>query len=332
MQEKFAYGVDLGWVSQLEERGFGWTDETGRPEDGVKVCKELGANAVRLRVFVDPPRDAYWNKRPDEKVMLGYCDAQSVLAMARRVQALGLDLMLDFHYSDHFADPLFQDIPEAWKNDSDDELVQHVHDHTAAVLGLFKEAGVAVKWVQVGNEINPGMLLPRGSLKTAPEFLVRLLNAGYEAVKSVMPDTLVITHLNGVNSEGRCCPFLDNFVRQGGKADIMGFSYYPHWDRFTPDKADLCTWLKNYRQRYDMPVMVVEVGGLDDDENAGYDLVRLTVEATKEADGLGVFYWEPDANRAAVPDGYPLGACRLVDAHTLQYTKALTAYRDCAGE
>lgn len=332
MAENFAYGVDLGWLSQLEQQGYQWVDGDGRTVDGIEACKDLGANAVRLRLFVDPPKTAFWRKRPDELVMLGLCDAGSVLAVARRVQALGMDLMLDFHYSDHFADPLFQDIPAAWLDDADEELVRHVYDHTARVLRLFKDAGVAVKWAQVGNEINPGLLLPRGSLREAPAFLVRVLNAGYDAVKAVTPDTLVITHLSAVNSRAQCCPFLDNFIQQGGRTDIFAFSYYPYWENSTPDKAALYDSLKFYKERYNTPVMIAEVGGPDDDGEGAYALVRLTVEAARAAGGLGVFYWEPDANRAVVPDGYPLGACRLLADHTLQYTKALTAYRDCAGE
>lgn len=330
MQNTFAYGVDLGWLSQLEQRGYTWVDEAGRAVDGIEACKDLGANAVRLRLFVDPPGNAFWQKRPDELVMLGFCDAESVLAAAKRVQALGMDLMLDFHYSDHFADPMFQDIPAAWSDDTDEELVRHVCDHTAGALRLFRDAGVAVKWVQVGNEINPGLLLPRGGLEEAPELLVRLLNAGYDAVKAVMPEALVVTHLAGASSPPLCFPFLDNFVQRGGRTDILGFSYYPYWDKSTPDKDALYGWLKGYGEKYHMPVLVAEVGGLDDDEEGTYALVRLTVEAAKAAGALGVFYWEPDANRAVVPDGYPLGACRLLDERTLQYTKALTAYRDCA--
>lgn len=332
MQNPFAYGVDLGWLSQLEGQGYRWADENGRTVDGIEACQRLGANAVRLRVFVDPPETAFWQKRPDELVMLGFCDAESVLATARRAQALDMDLMLDFHYSDHFADPLFQDIPAAWLDDTDGELARHVYDHTARTLRLFKEAGVRVKWVQVGNEINPGLLLPRGGLRENPALLVRLLNAGYDAVKAVMPETLVITHLSAVGSRAQCCPFLDNFTERGGRTDLFAFSYYPYWENAAPDKAALYDSLKFYKEKYRLPVMIAEVGGPDDDEEGAYALVRLTVEAVKAAGGLGVFYWEPDANRAAVPDGYPLGACRLLDGHTLQYTKALTAYRDCAGK
>lgn len=332
MGDKFAYGVDLGWLSQLEQQGYRWVDEDGRTVDGIEACKRLGANAVRLRLFVDPPKTALWQKRPDELVMLGFCDAGSVLDTARRARALGMDLMLDLHYSDHFADPLFQDIPEAWLDDTGEELVRRVYDYTAGVLRLFKEAGTAVKWVQVGNEINPGLLLPRGSLGEAPAFLVRLLNAGYDAVKAVTPETLVITHLSAVNSRPQCRPFLDNFVQQGGRTDIFAFSYYPYWENTAPDRDALYASLKFYGEEYHTPVLVAEVGGPDDDEEGTYALVRLTVEAAKAAGALGVFYWEPDANRAVVPDGYPLGACRLLDGRTLQYTKALAAYRDCAGE
>lgn len=112
MCKEFAYGADFGWVSQLEEEGVTWVDECGNRTEPVREAVRMGLNAVRLRVFVDPPSESYWAKTSDEKCMLGFCDKESVLKMAGRVKEAGLKLMIDFHYSDHFADPQYQDIPE----------------------------------------------------------------------------------------------------------------------------------------------------------------------------------------------------------------------------
>ena len=145
MEDNFAYGVDLGWLSQLEERGVRWVDISGRPDlpggpdksgkpdrpgaaDGAlggggrevdPLCKmkELGADSVRLRVFVNPPREAFWTKKDGTQCMLGFCDKDSVLEMSRRVKKAGMRLMIDFHYSDHFADPEYQDIPAEWEKE-----------------------------------------------------------------------------------------------------------------------------------------------------------------------------------------------------------------------
>ncbi len=330
MARKLSLGVDLGWVSQLEQMGYSWVDDRRNEVDPIAACKSMGANAVRMRIFVDPPRQGFWQKREDELCMLGFCDAHSVLQFSKRVKALGMDLMLDFHYSDHFADPVFQQIPEGWAQDDDEKLTERVYTHTKQVLQLFREHDLVPRWVQVGNEINPGIMLPHGSLALAPEQLVRFLNAGYDAVKEVTPGCLVITHVAGIHSEEWCVPFLDNFFARSGKTDILGFSYYPYWYQAPSVKEKLAGWLNMYQEKYGMPVMLVEVGGEDSDEQGTYDLLCDCGDAILEVPdqkGLGVFYWEPEVNREVLPDRYPLGAARLLDSRTLQYTGALAAYR-----
>lgn len=326
MAQTMALGVDLGWVSQLEQRGFRWVEADGRAVDPIRACRDRGATAVRLRLFVEPAPHAYWQKKPDELCMLGLCDTENVLAMAKRAAALGMDVMLDFHYSDHFADPLLQDMPTAWRGLEGDALVRRLYQYTCDTLARFKEAGIAPRWVQVGNEINPGVALPGGSLRDAPAQMVALCNAGYDAVKAVFPQCLVVTHLSGALNEAMCRPFCEAFFPRGGKCDVLAFSYYPYWAGAVSDRAGLLAWLKTY-QKYGKPLMIAEVGGPDDDEQGAAALIEDCIEAMRAVGGLGVFYWEPDANRAAVPDGYPLGAARLVDAHTLQYTSALDAFR-----
>ncbi len=344
MTEKFAFGVDLGWVSQLEQLGYIWVDENGNGIDPIRACRDMGANAVRLRVFTDP-KGSFWQKSENVRCMLGFCDAHSVLETARRVKALDMDLMLDFHYSDHFADPEIQDIPEAWKDDDDRQLEERVCSHTRETLLLFRKNHIEPKWVQVGNEINFGMMWPKGHLKTAPKQLVRFLNAGYHAVKEVFPDCRVITHMAAVTNPAWCVPFLDNFFKHGGKTDILGFSWYPYWipmqesnakgaDDDTKEScgrgAGLGAALSLFEKKYDKPVMIVEVGGEDDREEETYRLLRDSVAAVQNVPGgrgLGVFYWEPEAPHTVLPDAYPLGAARQIDDHALQFTKVLTAYR-----
>lgn len=330
MMRTMALGVDLGLVSQLEQMGYSWVNAAGEKTDPILLSKQMGADSVRLRVFVNPPENGFWQKRADERCMLGFCDAKSVLETAKRVKKLDMDLMLDFHYSDHFADPLFQDIPRQWEKDTAEELEQHVYEHTEEVLRLFRENGIVPEWVQVGNEINPGILLPRGGLKEAPKQLVRFLNRGYDAVKEVCPETKVITHLAEINCEESCVRFLDNFFANGGETDILGFSYYPYWYHIESDGELLYRWLKMYHDKYKKPVMITEAGGEDSDETGTCNLLRDCMEAVgriPEDQGLGVFYWEPEVNREVLPDRYPLGAARLVGGKVLQYTKALEAYK-----
>ena len=330
MKTKMAYGVDLGWLSQLEERGIRWVDKEKKEIEPLLAMKEMGADAVRLRIFVNPPKDAYWRKDENTVCMLGFCDAQSVLKVSERVKAAGMKLMLDFHYSDYFADPEHQDIPAEWINDDAQTLTKRVYQHTKDVMTLFVEKGIRPDWVQVGNEINPGLLLPAGSREEHPEQMTAFLNAGYDAVKECCPECQVITHLS-------CVPFWEAFFGNGGKTDILGFSYYPYWyDMIIQQRekkpADLFyNPLITYAERYGKPVMIVEVGGPETDAEGTHELLMNTMEAVwqvPDGQGLGVFYWEPEVGADLLPDRYPLGAAIALDDHTIQFTEALSAYKE----
>lgn len=131
-------------------------------------------NTIRLRVFVDHALDL--------------CEKEDVLVKAKRVQALGMRLMIDFHYSDDFADPGTQDIPAAWIDYDLNQMKQAVADHTVDVLSTLKENGIDVEWVQVGNETTGGMLWPMGNVDKNMGNYAVLTQAGYDAVKSVYPD------------------------------------------------------------------------------------------------------------------------------------------------
>lgn len=336
MKTNMVYGVDLGWLTQLEERGIHWVDQDKKETEPLAAMKAMGADAVRLRIFVNPPEDAYWQKNETTLCMLGFCDAQSVLEMSKRVKAADMKLMLDFHYSDHFADPKYQDIPEAWINDDAEQLTKRVYEHTKEVMTLFVENDIRPAWVQVGNEINPGLLLPMGSRTEHPEQMAAFLNAGYDAVKECCPECQVITHLSCGTYPEICDPFWKVFFENGGKTDILGISHYPYWDDMIAQHGGkkptelLYNPLVYYADRYGKPVMVVEVGGPETDEKGTYDLLMDTMEAVRQVpdgQGLGVFYWEPEVGAAILPDQYPLGAASALDEHTIQFTKALSAYK-----
>ena len=275
VKDRMVLGADLGWVSQLESRGIRWVDEEGRQIDPLQAVKDMGTNTVRLRVFVNPPKEAFWQKKNGTVCMLGFADAESVLEMAKRVKAMDLQLMIDFHYSDHFADPQYQDVPEAWQNEDGEGLKKKVYEHTKEVLHLLVENGAAPEWVQVGNEINPGILLPHGGLKENPGQLVEFLNMGYDAVKECCPDCKVITHIAGPYKPDWCEPFLDNFFEKGGKTDVLGFSHYPYWFKVEQSAEFLLGYLSRYEQKYHKPVMVCEVGGPENEEEGTYQLLMI---------------------------------------------------------
>lgn len=198
-------------------------------------------------------------------------------------------------------------------------------------MTLLTDNAIVPEWVQVGNEINPGILLPYGSRKENPENLVSFLNAGYDAVKECCPACKVITHIIALHEQKYCEPFWKSFFGLGGKTDVMGFSHYPYWFKTEQSMEFLLQHLMGYEERYHKPIMICEVGGPEDQEEVTYELIMNTIKAVEKLpndNGLGVVYWEPEVGAALLPDKYPLGAARVVDEHTLQFTKALSAYKD----
>ncbi len=342
MKSGFAYGADLGWMSQLEARGFKWINEKGRSVSCLEAVKEKGTNSVRFRVFVDPPQKAYVEDSEGMMTMLGYCDAMNVAKAALRAKEAGMRVMLDFHYSDEFADPKKQYIPKKWEKLSHKELCEKVAEHTNKTLKLMKTYGVEPEWVQVGNEINPGMMHPMGDLENHPKELVDYINSGYDAVKEVFPECKVILHLASGQHPKWVMPFLENFFENGGRTDILGFSDYPYWcdliNKEDPEDyidSSIENWsrcLQMYRDKYHKPVMITEIGGPEYEAEDTRKLIGDTIRMLKNVpdnEGLGIFYWEPEVCSEVLPDSYPLGASKLTKNYTLQLTEALSAYRDC---
>lgn len=327
----FEYGVDLGWASQIESQGYVWVDDNGNPRDIIKLLSDRGVTSVRLRLFVNPPDGGFWNKPTGDRCMLGFCDTESVLSFSKRVKEEGMSLMLDFHYSDLFADPQFQQVPKDWENDTVSQLIAHVYDYTKKTLEAFKAQGIEPEYVQNGNEINPGILLPYGDRYKEPQQMTDILNAAYDAIKEVFPDTEVITHLAMVTDLDGCMDFFKTYFDLGGKTDILGFSYYPYWYGGVHDPELLSANIDKMSKEFDRDVMITEVGGEQDDEESSYQIVKDTVIATRnipENRGRGVYYWEPEACKEILPDGYILCATNLTGDHELRFNKALDSYKE----
>lgn len=329
----FAYGADIGWMKQLEDEGVVWQSDGGVPADPLQIMKDHGVESVRLRVFVNPDASAYWNKDGTTWTMLGYTDKNSVVAAAVRAQALGMRVMVDFHYSDVFADPGHQIKPAAWENYSVSQLATAVYDHTQEVMTALVNAGVTPAWVQVGNEMNSGILLPEGGTGNFAT-LAQLLNAGYDAVKAVSPTSKVVSHLAHGTDNASSRWFFDNFLTTySGKTDVLGFSFYPYWEGqpYWELMGALEYNLNDMASRYGKEVMVVEVGGLESSPDESYWTIWETINAVKnvpDSMGTGVFYWEPAANSSVLPDGYALGATSVVATDVLQFTQAIDAFAD----
>ena len=311
-----AKGADVGWLPQMEASGYRFLNDDGKPQDCLGILKEHGINTIRLRVWVNPSADP----------RSGHCGQDEVVAIAQRAQKMGFRLLIDFHYSDSWADPGHQSKPASWANHDFTQLQQDVYDHTARVLKALEDHGVTPEWVQVGNEITNGMLWPDGSTKNWPQ-LAQLINRGSEAVKAVDPRIKVIVHLDlGCNPNGALAWF-DNLARLGGKYDVIGLSYYPWWQKQKNDYRQtidaLATNLNGLSSRFGKEVMVVEVGGEDtkpEDTYAMLVAVQEKVRQVPEGKGIGVVYWEPEG--AASWSHYPL-SCWGADGRP---TAALRAF------
>jgi arabinogalactan endo-1,4-beta-galactosidase len=288
----FAKGADVGWLPQMEATGYKFYDSDGKEKDCLQLLKDRGMNSIRLRVWVNPN---------DDKAS-GHCSKEETVTMALRAQKMGMRVMIDFHYSDSWADPAKQFKPKAWENHSFPELLNDVYNHTFDVINALKVAGVTPEWVQIGNEIPGGMLWPEGSTKNWNQ-LGQLLNKGYDAVKAVDKKIKVIVHVDEGNNNAKFREFFDNATAQKVKYDVIGLSYYPYWIKkdYSETIADLQLNLNDMAKRYNKEVMVVEVGGEDDKVQNTYELLAATIKAVKNVPnnkGLGVLYWEPQGARS----------------------------------
>jgi arabinogalactan endo-1,4-beta-galactosidase len=286
-QSTFFKGADVSWLAQMEATGYVFYDENGNPSDCLDLLMARGINAIRLRVFVHPNSDK----------INGHCSPQETAVMAARAKAKGLAVMLDFHYSDTWADPGHQAKPATWATVPFAALKDSVYTHTYQTLQLLKQAGVTPKWVQIGNEIPSGMLWPDGHTNN-PQQLAQLINKGYQAVKDIDTSIQTIVHIDQGNDNGRFKWFYDLMQQNGAQFDIIGASYYPYWlgTDYTVTIADLQNNLNDMVVRYNKPVMVVEVGGDYWQVENSKDLIIATIGAVKDVPqnkGLGVFYWEP---------------------------------------
>jgi arabinogalactan endo-1,4-beta-galactosidase len=290
--DSFAKGADVGWLPQMEATGYKFYDTDGSQKDCLQLLKDRGMNTIRLRVWVNPSNDK----------ASGHCSKEETVAMAIRAQKMGMRIMIDFHYSDSWADPGKQNKPLEWKNHTFSELLNDVYFHTEDVLKALKASGVTPEWVQVGNEIPGGMLWPEGSTDNFNQ-LAQLLNKGYDATKAVDKNIKVIVHLDEGNNSKKFRWFFDNAKTHNVKYDVIGLSYYPFWIKtdYKENIVDLANNLNDMSARYDKEVMVVEVGGIDTQEQNTYDMLTAVVKAVKAVPnnkGLGVIYWEPQGAKS----------------------------------
>ncbi|MHB8132486.1 MAG: glycoside hydrolase family 53 protein, partial [Mobilitalea sp.] len=250
VRPQFANGADVGYLSELEARGYVFYDDSGVKKNCLEILKEHGINSLRFRVWVNPSR--------------GYCNKKDVAYMAYRANSMGFRVMLDFQYSDTWTDPGKQTKPAAWVNHSFTQLLADVYNHTYDVLDTLKSIGVIPAWVQVGNETNDGMLWEDGRASTHMDNFAAMVKSVYNAVKNIDSTIQVIVHLSNGHDNGMYRWMFDGLKNNGAKWDIIGMSVYPYWANLPWDvDNDLSLAnMSDMSNRYQTKVMVCETGYL----------------------------------------------------------------------
>jgi arabinogalactan endo-1,4-beta-galactosidase len=320
----FIMGADVSMLRQIEISG-GKYYVNGIEEDCLKILKDHGVNWIRLRIWVDPTDDA------GNGLGGGNNDLEKTMEIAARAKKLGLKVLIDFHYSDWWADPGTQTKPRAWANLSTEELQKAVYNYTANVIHSLVKARATPDMVQLGNEINGGMLWPDGKIWVEGnesiggfDGLAALLDQGIQAIHDNDPHAnnpgkriKIMIHLANGGSNDLYHTVFDGLTAKGVEYDVIGLSYYSYWHG---PMADLISNMNEISARYNKPVIIaetayaftVEAGDVQSNlygdglqEIGGYEAtvqgqatamrdVMAAVAQVPNGKGLGIFYWEPE--------------------------------------
>lgn len=314
--ERYA-GGDISLLTKYETNGAKYLDHSGKPvTDVLTFFKDAGMNAMRVRLFVDP------SKASDEDKGQGVCqDLSYVKALGKRIKAAGMKLMVDFHYSDSWADPAKQYTPDAWKDLTDDQLYTKIYEYTKDCLQQLKAAGATPDMIQTGNEISYGMLWGvkgSASLKKCyvnstanwQRFTSLLIQAG-KACREVCPEADIVIHTERAAQSDVMKSFYNKMKAAGVDYDVIGISYYPTWHG---NMATLSNTLSMLESNFsDKSIMIVEVGynhsyqpsNVDYDYSATYPVSdegqrKFTADLISMLKGhdkvTGLFWWWMEAN------------------------------------
>ena len=297
----WAQGADLSWLSEMEHDSVTFRDERLESRDCMELLREEGMNAVRLRVWVNHAT--------------GWSNKEDMLYLAQRAAQAGQRIMIDIHYSDFFADPNHQSIPEAWLSFDYPTMCQAVRNHTIDVLSALKVKGITPEWVQIGNETPNGMLWPMGRVNGAEGNWAEyagLTATGYHAAKEVFPDIIVIIHVDNAYEQRDW--FWESLQAHGGLWDMIGLSHYPMMSAWNGGKS----WqemnelaeanIRRLISQWHCKVMVAEIGTFANDPESAYVMEDFVRRAQAIDSCAGIFYWEPEVYGGWRPAEYiPLG-------------------------
>jgi len=325
---EFAFGADLSFLKQAEDRGMVFKDGTNAAP-GLELFRNHGYNWIRLRIFVEPVGGGLPN------------NLEYTLAEAQAAHRLGYKFLLDFHYANSWADPAKQPTPAAWKDLSHEARAQQVFAYTRDAIAAFHDAGVPPDMVQVGNEVTHGMLWPDGKLPDHWKNFTDYLRAGIDGVHAgsgTNPRPRIMIHVDCGGDIAKTRNFFTNLNRYKVPFDIIGFSYYPWWHGTLEDLRENLAFAAG---TYHKNIIVVETAynwrparessgrpGPFPETPAGQrdflDEVARIVMAVPDNRGQGVFWWEPAVgNRGGLvsrgffdDDGNALPVLSVFDKYT----------------
>jgi arabinogalactan endo-1,4-beta-galactosidase len=318
-------------LAEIEKNGGVFYDDNGVKTDCLKILKQHGVNYVRLRIWNNP---VYTVDVLDDSGNVLYAAGTSLgggnntkevtIQLAKRAKKLGMKVLLDFHYSDWWADPGKQNKPAAWEGLTTEELQLALYNYTKDVLIGMKKANATPDMVQIGNEVNGGMVWPDGKTWTEStdttiggyDGFANLLKQGSKAVREVCgKKTKIVIHLSNGGNSSLYVRVFDQLISRNVDFDVIGLSYYPYWHG-TLDQ--LTANMTNISQKYNKELIIAEtayaytlengdeLGNIFSENNikaGGYKAtiqgqataIRNIMDAVSTVDGgLGVFYWEPD--------------------------------------
>ena len=283
-------GADVSWMTEMESNGYSWEDNNGNTRDLMPLLTDYQLNAIRLRVWVNP----------DSSGANGWCDIGDLVNKSKLADAENLDIMICIHFSDWWADPANQTKPAAWTGLSVSQLESAVYIHTTDILNALGNENIIPKWVQIGNETSDGMLWPTGRASTGGFInYAKFINSGTNAVKNYSSNIKTIIHLPNGYDNGLFLWNIDGLLNNGlifNRIDVIGMSLYPEESNWISKVEDTYDNMIDLKSRYNKDVMVVEVGFSNNRPDISHQFLTYIIEKTRQANGLGVFYWEPIAH------------------------------------
>lgn len=290
-EETFAFGADVSSLTQLTKNGKVFNDIKGEKGNVLSILKDEGMNSIRLSLVVNPSD--------------GMCNLSYTYALANKVKQQDMSLMLCMHYTDNYKDIGSQTKPAKWKEHDVEALAKDVRDNTMLAVKNIKKTGVDLRWVQVGYQLDDGMLWPEGRVSKNAENFALLFNSAYDAIKEIDPNIQVVLHVADAQSYAILKNYFDTIEKAGTKWDVIGLSAYPKVSGLKPSTlvTRVIDNVKSLQERYGKPVMIVETGHYNDQQLESNHFLCDFLKQLIEAGAQGCFYWEPE-----VTDNYNMGA------------------------